>query len=152
MKIGLKFRYEVELEFNLEYFLKCFFLKRCLGSPCYLMVVSGGSFFLSGLNKDTRRCFLWCLQVSSSSSLLFNIEFWSAVRTTSFSVRDRSHEWPPLENDSKFQHVQIDDLPRTLSLPFHPTFYKRKFMLHTFKPKIKSNSSNKREFEGWLAI
>ena len=60
-----------------------------LDSPCYLTVVSGGFFFL---NKDTRRCFLWCLQVSSSSSLLFNIEFWSAVRIMSCSVR------PPLEN------------------------------------------------------
>ena len=61
-------------------------------------MVSGGSFFLGGLNKDTRRCFLWCLQVSSSSSLLFNIEFWSAVRITSFSVRHRSHVQLPLEN------------------------------------------------------
>ena len=74
------------------------FLKKCLGSPCYLMVVSGGSLSLGGLNKDTRRCFLLCLQVSISSSLLFNIEFWSAVRITSFSVRHRSHDRPPLEN------------------------------------------------------
>ena len=71
-------------------FLK-YFLKRCLGSPCYLMVVSGGSSSSGSLNKDTRRCFLHCLQVSSSSSLLFNIKFWSAVRITSFSVRHRSH-------------------------------------------------------------
>ena len=78
-------------------FLK-YFLKRCLGSPCYLMVVSGGSSSSGGLNKDTRRCFLRCLQVSNSSSLLFNIEFWSAVRITSFSVRHRSHARPPLEN------------------------------------------------------
>jgi hypothetical protein len=74
------------------------FFKKCLGSPCYLMVVSGGSLSLGGLNKDTRRCFLLCLQVSSSSSLLFNIELWSAVRITSFSVRHRSHDRPPLEN------------------------------------------------------
>ena len=60
--------------------------------------MSGGSFFLGGLNKDTRRCFLRCLQVSSSSSLLFNIEFWSAIRIASFSLRHRSHARPPLEN------------------------------------------------------
>ena len=46
----------------------------------------------------TSRCFLRCLQGSSSSSLLFSIEFWSAVRITSFSVRQRSHARPPLEN------------------------------------------------------
>ena len=63
LKFGLKFGYEVGFEFNLEGFFN-----KCLGSPCYLVVVSGGSFFLGGLNKDTRRCFLWCLQVSSSSS------------------------------------------------------------------------------------
>ena len=59
---------------------------KCLGTPCYLVVVSGSSFFLGGLYQDTRMCFLWCRQVSSSSSLLFNIEFWSAVRITSFLV------------------------------------------------------------------
>ena len=42
------------------------FLQKYLGSPCYLIVVSGG-FFL--LNKDTRRCFLWCLQVSTVSTV-----------------------------------------------------------------------------------
>ena len=36
------------------------------------------------------------LQVSSSSSLLLNIEFWFAVR--SFSVKHKSQAWPPLEN------------------------------------------------------
>ena len=45
--------------------------------PPVTLVVSGGSFFLS---RDTRRCFLRCLQVSSNSSLnssiLFSIEFW----------------------------------------------------------------------------
>ena len=64
LKLGLKFRYEVEFEFNLKDFLKCF-LKNVK------VVVSGGSFFLVGPNKDIRRCFLWCPQVSSSSSLLF---------------------------------------------------------------------------------
>ena len=72
-----------------------FFKKKSLGSPCYLIVVSGGSFFL---NKDTRRCLLWCLQVSTNSSLLFKIEFWSAIRIPSFPVRHRSHARPPLEN------------------------------------------------------
>jgi hypothetical protein len=79
-EVEFEFKFEVEFEFKLEVFLK-----KCLGSPCYLMVVSGGSLSLGGLNKDTRRCFLLCLQVSSSSSLLFNIELWSAVRITSFS-------------------------------------------------------------------
>jgi hypothetical protein len=99
VEFGLKFGYEFEFEFEfkLKGLLKCF-KKKCLGSPCYLMVVSGGSLSLGGLNRDTRRCFLWCLQVSSSSSLLFNIEFWSALRITSFSVRHRSHVRPPLEN------------------------------------------------------
>ena len=73
------------------------YLKKCFGSPCYLTVVSGGSFFLGG-NSDTRRCFLRCLQDSSNSSLLFNIVLWSAVRIISFSVRHRSHALPPLEN------------------------------------------------------
>ena len=48
-----------------------------------------GGFFVS--NNDTRWCFLRCLQVSSNSSLLFNIVLWSAVRIVSFSVRHRSH-------------------------------------------------------------
>ena len=90
----------LNLKFNLDYIWTKFegfevFLKKMLR---YLMVVSGGSFLLGGLNKDTRRCFLRCLQVSSSSSLLLNIEFWLVVRITSFSVRYRSHERPPLEN------------------------------------------------------
>ena len=75
-------------------FLKYFFLK-CLGTSCYLTVVSGGFFFS---DKDTRRCFLRCLQVSSNSSILFNIVFWSAIRIISFSVRHRSHALPSLEN------------------------------------------------------
>ena len=45
LKFKFKFGFEIEFEFKLEGFLKCF-LKKCLGSPCYLMVVSGGSFFL----------------------------------------------------------------------------------------------------------
>ena len=60
--------------------------------------MSGGSLSLGGLNKDIRRCFLWCLQVFSSLSLLFNIVFWSAVRIMCFSVRHKSHDRPPLEN------------------------------------------------------
>ena len=48
-----------------------------------------GGFFVS--NNDTRRCFLRCLQISSNSSLLFNIMLWSAARIVSFSVRRRSH-------------------------------------------------------------
>ena len=94
------------LKVKFEGFMKCFFLirvmcfhfqknklnlnvlwsvlKKCLGSFCYLMVVLVCSFFL-GENKDTRRCFLRSLQVSSNSSLLFNIVFWSAVRIMSFS-------------------------------------------------------------------
>ena len=44
LKFGLKFEYEVEFEFNLEGFFK----KKCLGSPCYQVVISGGSFFLGG--------------------------------------------------------------------------------------------------------
>ena len=102
--------FEIEFQFNLnwiwnwiwvkfneiERFLK--YLWKYLGSPCYLIVVSGGSFLLGGLNKDTRRCFLQCLQASSILSLLFNIELWSAVRITSFSVMHRLHEQPPLEN------------------------------------------------------
>jgi hypothetical protein len=95
LKFELKFG--IEFWFKLKGFKKCF-LRKCLGSPSYLMVVSGGSLSLGVSNRDTRRCFLWCLQVSSSSSLLFNIEFWSAVRITSFSVRHRSHVRPPLEN------------------------------------------------------
>ena len=73
-------------------FFGSFFFK-CLGSPCYLMVVSGGSFFSGGWHKDTSRCFLWCLQV-----LFNNIEFLLAVIITSFSVRHRLHARPPLEN------------------------------------------------------
>ena len=34
--------------------------------------VSGGSSLLGGLNKGTRRCFLWCLHASSSSALSFD--------------------------------------------------------------------------------
>ena len=97
LNLKLELTYEIEFAFKLEIFEE-FFKKRWLDSPCYLTVVSGGSSSSGGLNKDTRRCFLRCLQVSNSSSLLFNIEFWSAVRITSFSVRHRSHARPPLEN------------------------------------------------------
>ena len=83
------------VEFGINGRFMKYFFKNCLGTPCYLIVVSGGFFFL---NKDTRRCFLECLHVSSSSSLLFDIEFWSTVRIKSFSVRHRSHARPPLEN------------------------------------------------------
>ena len=34
-----------KIEFELEGFFEVF-LKKCLGSPCYLIVVSGGSFLL----------------------------------------------------------------------------------------------------------
>ena len=69
----------VKFELNLKVFEV--FLKEYLGSPCYLIAVSGDLFLL---NKDTRKFFLWCLQVSSNSSLLFNIVFWSAIRIMSF--------------------------------------------------------------------
>ena len=86
----------LNLHLNWEFFEV--FLKKVITFPRYLTVVSGGSSSSGGLSKDTRRCFLRCLQVSNSSSLLFNIEFWSAVRIVSFSVRHRSHARPPLEN------------------------------------------------------
>ena len=57
-------------------------------SPCYLSTISGECLF--GI-KDKRRCFLRCLQVSSNSSLLFNIELCSAVRIMSFSMSHKSH-------------------------------------------------------------
>ena len=47
---------------------------------------------------ETSRCFRRCLQVSSSSSLLFSIVWGFAVRITSFSVKHRSQDWLPLEN------------------------------------------------------
>jgi hypothetical protein len=89
----LKLNWDMKLNLSLIWddFFGSFFFK-CLGSPCYLMVVSGGSFFSGGCHKDTSRCFLWCLQV------LFNIEFLLAVIFTSFSVRRRLHARPPLEN------------------------------------------------------
>ena len=73
------------------------YLEKCLGSPLLNCGVRG-SFSLGGSNTDIRRYFLWCLQVSSSSSLLCNILLGSALRITSFSVRHRSHARPPLEN------------------------------------------------------
>ena len=88
----LKFEFPIEFKLNFGCIER--FLKKCLGTPRYLIVVSGGFSFL---NKDIRRCFLRCLQVSSNSSLLFNIVFWSAVRITSFSVRHKTHARPPLE-------------------------------------------------------
>ena len=54
------------VEFGINGRFMKYFFKNCLGTPCYLIVVSGGFFFL---NKDTRRCFLRCLQVSSNSQL-----------------------------------------------------------------------------------
>jgi len=67
--IWVKSRVEIEFGLNLKV-SEVFFKKNCFGSPCYLTVASGGSFFLGG-NKDTRRCFLLCLQDSSNSSHLF---------------------------------------------------------------------------------
>ena len=68
------------IKFGLNWQVLKYFFK-CLGAPCYLIVVSGGF-----LNKVQEGIFFG-VQVSSSSSLLFNIEVWSAVRITSFSVR-----------------------------------------------------------------
>ena len=75
---GFKFGFKFGLNLNLNWkvSLKCFFQKNDKVPLDYLIVVSGGSFLLEGgSNKDTRRCFLWCLQASTSSSLLFSIEF-----------------------------------------------------------------------------
>ena len=47
---------------------------------------------------ETSRCFLRCWQVSSSSSRLFNMVFWFAVKITNFSVKHRSQALLPLEN------------------------------------------------------
>ena len=47
---------------------------------------------------ETSICFLRCLHVSNNSSLLFNMVFGFSVRITSFSVKQRSHSRPPLEN------------------------------------------------------
>ena len=79
-----EFKIWISMKLNLS-LIQNVFLKKCLGSPCYQVVVSGGSFFLGGLNKDTRRCFLWCLQVSSSLSLLFNIKI-TMRREISFKI------------------------------------------------------------------
>ena len=44
-KLDLKFelKFGFEIEFELEGFFEVVFIKKCLGSPSYLIVVSGGS-------------------------------------------------------------------------------------------------------------
>ena len=63
------------------------FLKKSLSSPS----AQGGFCEMS-------RCFLQCLQVSSNSSCLFNIECWLSLKITSFSVIHKSQAFPTLLN------------------------------------------------------
>ena len=93
------------------------------------MVVSGGSSSSGGLNKDTRRCFLRCLQVSNSSSLLFNIEFWSAAkRPAIFHLKGKHFQVvPSFFGCFSFgpEHIQSPDIwsptigPQEQTVPAH---------------------------------
>ena len=77
------------------------FLKIIWGSPCHISITRGSYCYsgtIVGFFSETRRCFLLCLHVSNNSLLLFNMVFWSSVNITSFSVRQRSQDLPPLEN------------------------------------------------------
>ena len=78
-----------------------FFEKRGLRLPLYNSI--SGAYYCHPLSivscfVETRRCFRRCLQVSSSSSLLFSIVWGFSVSITSFSVKHRSQDWLPLEN------------------------------------------------------
>ena len=105
------------------------FFINCLGTPCYLIVVSGGFFFL---NRDTRRCFLQCLQVSSSSSLL--IEFWSGLSISkNIKVWFKSAHFLPIfvhpkslvsKRDPFLQIWQVSALAPIKSGQKSPTFVK----------------------------
>ena len=68
-------------------------LYNSISGACYCYPLS-----IAGWFSETRRCFLRCLQVSSSSSLLFSIVCWFSVSIVSFSVKQRSQDLLPLEN------------------------------------------------------
>ena len=71
------------------------FLKKTSRLPLYKSI-SGAYYYyplsILGCLIETRRCFRLCLQVSSSSSLLFSIVWGFSVRITSFSVKHRSQD------------------------------------------------------------
>ena len=67
----------------------------------------------------SKRTFVRCLQVSSSSSLLFSIVWGFSVRMTSFSVKHKSQDWLPLENAwprAFIDHTTLGVMPLSLSI------------------------------------
>ena len=68
-------------------------LYNSISGACYCYPLS-----IVGCFIETSKCFRRCLQVSSSSSLLFSIVWGFSVRITSFSVKHKSQDWLPLEN------------------------------------------------------
>ena len=69
--------------------------KIALWFPPHIMNVGGWCYIF----KVFRQYFLRCGHLFRISSLLFNMVSWSAWRIVSFSVRQRSHLFPPLENE-----------------------------------------------------
>lgn len=80
-----------------------FFKKMFLVPPNIAIFGGGGYCYPESI--DTRKCFLLCRHVSSSSSRLFNILLLSSVRITSFSVKHRSQALDPLENVCPFAFI-----------------------------------------------
>ena len=72
------------------------FLKKGVRLPLYNSI-SGACYChplsIVGCFVEISRCFRRCLQVSSSSSLLFSIVYGFSVRITSFSVKHRSQDF-----------------------------------------------------------
>ena len=89
-------------------------LYKSISGACYCYPLS-----VLGCLIETRRCFRRCLQVSSSSSLLFSIVWGFSVRMTSFSVKHRSQDWLPLENAwprAFIDHTTLGVMPLSLSI------------------------------------
>ena len=108
-----KWRENLNLNLNWIWrFLKCFFLniwvppatwQRYQVVSFWEITIQGGAFFFvfRFCKKSRRKMQLWIVEHffhhKKVPVVLFNIVFWSALRIMSFSVRHRSHAWPPLE-------------------------------------------------------
>ena len=79
------------------------FLKNLSCSP--IQVGSGGSCSTRFGFTVPRVYFLLCLHFDRISSLLFSVEFGSAIKIVNFSVRHKSHCFPPLDMAYAFAFI-----------------------------------------------
>ena len=73
---------DLKLTLNWKFSLKCFFKKMCLGSPCYLIVVSGGSFLNNILFNPNFLLRTWHVLVQNSRQIWTILDRFGQVWTS----------------------------------------------------------------------